>query len=76
MLADTANSFEIHRGEDGSGIEAVPAEPEQQATGCGNGEIVRKHGTAAIALERASETRSKDDGTGKRNHAAYGVDNG
>ena len=52
---------EVHRGERRTGIETVPAEPEEQTAANGNCQIVRKHGAAAVALEFAANSRPKHD---------------
>ena len=70
---DAADAGEIHRRERGAGVEAVPAEPQDQAAGCGDGEIVRQHRAAAVALELAAEPWAENDGAGQGDEAADGV---
>src|SRR6185437_5754027 len=72
----TTNAFEIHRGKCASRIETIPAEPEQQAAASGNGEVVRHHGTAAVALELASQSRSENDRSGKSDETADRMNHG
>jgi len=36
-------------------------------------EVVRQHWSATITLELAAEPRSKDDGSGERDHTADGM---
>ena len=71
---DATDALEVHRRERAAGIEAVPAEPEDQATYRGDHQIVRQHRGAAIALEPAAEARAQRDGSGESDEAADGMD--
>ena len=55
-----------------------PYQPNQsnRAAASRDGEIVRHHGSAAVALELAAQARSKNDGAGQSDEAADGVDHG
>ena len=66
----------IHDRERRAGVEAVPAEPEDQAADDGDGEIVRKHRPAAVTLELATQPGPKHDGAGDRNPSADRVHDG
>ncbi len=70
---DAADADEVHGRECAAGIEAVPAEPEDQSAADGDGEIVRQHGSAAIALECAAEPWTENDGAGQGNESADGM---
>ena len=58
---NAADADEVHRRERAAGIESVPAEPQNQAAGGGDRQIVRQHRAAAIALELAAQARSEHD---------------
>ncbi len=66
----------IHDGKRRAWIEAVPAKPENQSTDDGNRKIVWNHRPAAIALERAAQSRSKHDIACNRDPSADGMHNG
>src|SRR5581483_12478490 len=55
------------------GIEAVPTEPQDDATDGAEREVVRRHRAAAVLLELPSEARSQHDAPGERDHTAHGV---
>ena len=73
---NSANAFEVHRGKRAAGIKAIPSEPENQSAAYGDGQIMRQHGCATVALEFASKPRTKNDRAGKRNKSADGVNDG
>ena len=52
---DPPDAFEVHRGERAARIEAVPAEPQDQAADGRDAQIVRQHGSTAVALEAAAD---------------------
>ena len=49
------DSLKVHCRERAAGVEAVPAEPQDQAPNSGDHEIVRQHWAAAVALEAPSQ---------------------
>ena len=70
---DAADADKVHRRKRAAGIESVPAEPENQSAADGDGQIMRQHGSAAIALEFAAEPRAQNDRAGQRDESADGV---
>ena len=73
---DAPDANEVHRRQRRTGIESIPSEPEDQSSGSGDGQIVRKHRCAAIAFEFASESRPKHVGAGERDETANRVHHG
>ena len=66
---DATNPVKIHRRKRAAGIESIPAKPEQQSARKRDGQVVRQHGSAAIAFEGSSQTRPKHDGAGESDEA-------
>ena len=66
----------VERRERAAGVEAVPAEPEDQAADRAQDDVVRRHRATAVALEDAAETRTEGDRAGQRDRAADGVHDG
>ena len=73
IRGNAPDTDEIHRRERAARIESVPAEPQQQAAGCRDGQIMRQHGPAAVALELAAEAGAENDGARQGDKAADGV---
>ena len=73
VCGNAADADEVHGRKRAAGIEPVPAEPEDQSAADGDGQVVRQHGSAAIALECAAEARPENDGAGDGNEAADGM---
>ena len=59
-----------------AGVEAVPAEPQDQTADDGDREIVRQHRAAAVALELATQPRPKQMRAGDGDPAADRVHDG
>src|SRR5215831_1806810 len=76
ICSHAADAGVIHNGERRAWVEAVPAEPENQTTYDRDGEIVRRHWPATVALELAAQPGAKHDGSGDRHPAADGMHNG
>ena len=68
------------RGVDGrqraAGVEAVPAEPQDDATDGGDRQVVTRWQAASVSLELAAESRPEDDRAGEGDHAAHRVHDG
>ena len=62
---DAPDAFKVHGGKGGAGVESVPAEPQNQTAGAGDGEIVRHHWSTAVAFEAAAQARAENDGAGQ-----------
>ena len=73
---DPADALEVHGRQRRAGVEAVPAEPQDDAADGGDGQVVRRRRAAAVALELAAEARSEGDGAGEGDDAADGVHDG
>ena len=72
---DAADADKVHGRKRAAWVEAVPAEPQDQSAGDGNGEVVRQHGSAAVALELAAQPRAQNDRAGQSDESADGVNN-
>src|SRR5581483_10145080 len=59
-----------------AGVEAVPAEPEEEPADRRDGQIVRQHGAAAVALEPPAEARAERDRAREGDEAADRVHDG
>src|ERR1700683_3353041 len=57
-------------------IKPAPPEPEDQPAGGADDQVVRLHRSAAVALEDASEPRSKRDCARQRDDSSDRVDDG
>ena len=66
----------VQRRQRAARVEAVPAEPQDQAADRAEDDVVRQHRAAAVALEDAAEARTEGDGAGQRDRAADGVHDG
>ena len=73
---DPADAVEVHRGKRAAGVEAIPSEPQEQTARCGDRQIVRQHGSAAVTLEFPAYPRPEDDRAGQSDEAADGVNDG
>src|SRR5205823_3948177 len=73
---DSADTTGVEGRQRGARVEAVPAEPQDDAADRGDGEVVRGRHAAAVALEHATDAGPEDDGAGEGGAAADGVDDG
>ena len=56
-----SNASRVEGGERAARVEAVPAEPQDQAARRSDDEIVRRHRAATVPLEHSAQSRTKCD---------------
>src|SRR5262249_26146619 len=74
VRGDAADTAEVERRQRAAGVEAVPTEPEDDATDRRDRHVVTGRHTATVSLELATETRPEGDRTGKGDEATDRVD--
>src|SRR6185437_1774346 len=70
ICGHASDASEVHRGKGATGIETIPAEPENESAGDSDCQIVRQHWRAAVSFEFAAEPRTQNDRAGQRNESA------
>src|ERR1041385_7899124 len=76
ICRDPADSYKVHCGERAAGIEAVPSKPQQKAAAGCDRQVMRQHGTAAVALESPADAWSKHNRARDGNKSTDRVNDG